>query len=291
MRISRFVMSFTALIALSLCAHAQDSTTTTKKAKTQTSDTDMIVGGKDADANEWPWQVRLFENKKDTDGFCGGSLIARQWVLTAAHCLVDTKRVVIGYGNNKLNGLKRVASAKVIVHKGYDPDTMENDIALVKLSKPVKFGDGTTSVDVAGGDFYKKLVGTKAWVTGWGFLFDLEEFQEKYPDADIPWNKLTPKKLQEVDVTVQDLAVCQANYGESKIPEGQLCAGYKRGGKDSCQGDSGGPLVAADPKNDRGWVQVGVVSWGRGCARAKYFGIYTRADYYRGWVQTTIDKN
>lgn len=289
MRISRFVVSFAALIALSLGAYAQDSTTTNRK--TQTDDTDMIVGGKPADANEWPWQVRLFSGKNDGGGFCGGSLISKQWVLTAAHCLVDTKKVVVGYGSNKLDKLKRVPSAKVIVHKGYNPETMENDIALVKLSKPVKLGEGTTNVDMASGDFYKSLVGSKVWVTGWGYLFDLAQFQDKYPDADIPWDKLTPNNLQEVEIPVQEKAVCQANYGSSVIPDGQLCAGLKKGGKDSCQGDSGGPLVAADPNNEKGWVQVGVVSWGRGCARAKLFGIYTRADYYRGWVKKTIDQN
>lgn len=289
MRLSRFVLSFTALIAFSLSAHAQDSTTTTP-ALSQTGDTDMIVGGKDADTNEWPWQVRLFRNKNDGHGFCGGSLIGRQWVLSAAHCLDDKDKVVVGYGSNKIGGLKRIASAKVIVHKGFNPETMVNDIALIKLAKPVKFGSSATSIDIGSNDFYKTLVGTKAWVTGWGYLFDLALFQEKYPDADIPWDDLVPAKLQEVDITVQNLSVCQANYGGT-IPDGQLCAGYKRGGKDSCQGDSGGPLVAPDPNNQKGWVQVGVVSWGRGCARAKYFGIYTRADYYRGWVKSMIEQN
>lgn len=287
MRFSRIAMSFAALIALSLSAQAQSTDTTTTNA---TDDTDMIVGGKPADANEWPWQVRLFSNKSDSDGFCGGSLISKQWVLTAAHCLVDTKKVVVGYGNNSLKSLKRVASAKVIVHKSYNPETMVNDIALVKLAKPVKFGGGTASVDMASGDFYKGLPGKKVWVTGWGYLFDLEKFQENYPDADIPWEKLTPNKLQEVEIPVQSMTECQANYGGT-VPDGQLCAGLRKGGKDSCQGDSGGPLVAADPDNQKGWVQVGIVSWGRGCARAKFFGIYTRADYYRGWVKSTIEKN
>jgi secreted trypsin-like serine protease len=257
---------------------------------TQTNDTDMIVGGTTAAPNQWPWQVRLFRDSTDDTGFCGGSLISSRWVLTAAHCVPDVDKLVVGYGSNNLGELTRVESARVISHKGYNPETMINDVALIKLKTPVKFAEGTAAVDISSTEFFDGLGSSKVTVTGWGYLFDLDLFQSKYPDKDVPWDKLTPSKLQEVAVPMQSMELCQANYEGSPIPAGQFCAGLKKGGKDSCQGDSGGPVVAADPTNKRGFVQVGIVSWGRGCARAKLFGIYTRTDTFHSWVTATIKK-
>lgn len=262
--------------------------------KSATADTDMIVGGKVADANKWPWQVRLFEDRFDVGGSCGGTLIAKQWVLTAAHCTKDHESFVVGYGSNKISKLKRVDSTKVITHPGYDPLTMQNDIALIKLKSPVAFGNGTTNVDLATTDFFQSLEGKKSTVTGWGYLYDLDAFQKKYPGTEVDWNSLTPNDLQEVEVSVQNFDACRASYtsqGANDIPEGQMCAGLNRGGKDSCQGDSGGPLVAPDPANKKGFVQIGVVSWGRGCAQPKLFGIYTRTDFYADWIKKAIVRN
>ncbi len=271
-----------------LNAYADDIT------KSATADTDMIVGGKTAAANKWPWQVRLFEDTHDTAGICGGTLIARQWVLTAAHCTKDHDSFVVGYGSNKLEKLKRVDSLIVLSHPGYDPLTMQNDIALIKLKSPATFGNGATSVDLASHEFFQTLEGKKTTVTGWGYLYDVDAFQKKYPGTEVDWNALTPSDLQEVEVPVQNFDKCRASYtsqGANDIPEGQMCAGLKSGGKDSCQGDSGGPLVAPDQSNKKGFVQVGVVSWGRGCAQPKLFGIYTRTDFYRDWIKQTIVKN
>ncbi len=262
--------------------------------KNATLDTDMIVGGRSADANKWPWQVRLFEDAADKSGICGGSLIAKQWVLTAAHCTPGRTSFVIGYGSNKLADLQRVDSALVIPHAGYNPDTMENDIALIKLASPVDYGNGASNVDLASTDFYNTLEGKKVTVSGWGYVFDYSAFQKEFPDTEVDWGLLTPNELQEVEVPVQNFDACRQSYtsqGAGDIPEGQMCAGLKRGGKDSCQGDSGGPLVAANPDNKKGYVQVGVVSWGRGCAQPKLFGIYTRTDYFAGWVKKTISEN
>ena len=262
--------------------------------KSATADTDMIVGGKTADANKWPWQVRLFEDSNDKTGICGGTLIAKQWVLTAAHCTKDHESFVVGYGSNKLAKLKRVDSIMVLAHQAYDPLTMQNDIALIKLKSPVTFGGGATNVDLASPEFFQTLEGKKTTVTGWGYLYDADAFQKKYPGTEIDWNSITPTDLQEVEVPVQNFDACRASYtsqGANDIPEGQMCAGLKHGGKDSCQGDSGGPLVAPDPSNKKAFVQVGIVSWGRGCAQPKLFGIYTRTDFYADWIKNTITAN
>jgi secreted trypsin-like serine protease len=271
--------------------------------KSATFDTDMIVGGTTAVANKWPWQIRMFYENADTDGGCGGSLISKQWVLIAAHCVsqfndnnelvLKQPAYVIGYGANKLDELKRVDTALVIPHPGYVPRTNDNDIALIKLAEPVQYGNGVASVDLGTPELYHKLVGTKATVTGWGYILDRDRFQRENPDVELAHEFLAPRDLQEVQVPVQDLEKCRANYAEigQGVPDGQLCAGRNVGGKDSCQGDSGGPLVAPDPTSPKGWRQVGVVSWGIGCAEAKKFGVYTRTDFYLDWIKQTIADN
>ncbi len=258
-----------------------------------TSDSDMIVGGWPAKDNEWPWQVRLYENPGDEWGFCGGSLIDSQWVLTAAHCVPGVTSLTVGYGSVDRAKQKRVDSAIVVSHPGYNTtNNSENDIALVKLAKPVKFTKGAAKVSLANNDQYKASFGETAYVTGWGMLLEQEKLDKKYPDGKIPWGEFVPMRLMEVDVKVQDLGDCRANYGDGvAIPVGHLCAGYAPGGKDSCQGDSGGPLVIQDAKSKTGWTQLGVVSFGVGCARPKLYGAYTRVDFFRKWIKATIAAN
>jgi tryptase len=255
-------------------------------------DRGRIVGGVAADPNEWPWQVRLFNPEDDDEGYCGGSLIARQWVLTAAHCTYQDgaflDEIVIGYGSNELGKLSRIASGKVIPHAEYDAATFANDIALIKLAKPAKIITGTT-IDLPRQGSLGHLAGKTAWLTGWGHLYDPKQLAEKYPDGDIPSGELVPAKLQEVDVVIQDDGACLKSNGGAPYPEGQLCAGHDLGGKDSCYGDSGGAMVIAD---DRGtWRQAGIVSWGQGCAQPGQFGFYTRTDYHRDWIESTIARN
>jgi secreted trypsin-like serine protease len=279
----------TALLAFALSTTA----VVAQEQAANTSDSDMIVGGWPAKDNEWPWQVRLYSEPGDIWGFCGGSLIDSQWVLTAAHCVPGVSRAVVGYGSVNRDGQKRVETAGIFSHPQYDPNTSANDIALIKLASPVKFGKGTARVALANNERYKVSLGETAYVTGWGALMDQEKLEKAYPDGNIPWNKIVPMRLMEVDVQVQDIEECRVNYGSGAvvIPKGHLCAGYAPGGKDSCQGDSGGPLVVQDPTSRTGWTQLGVVSFGVGCARPQLYGVYTRVDYFRKWIKDTIAAN
>ena len=96
----------------------------------------MIVGGTAAPDGKYPWQVRLYSNMDDTVGFCGGSIIDAQWILTAGHCLMDTDAVVVGYGSNDRTKTKKIESEKIIVHPGYIAGE-KADLALVKLKQPI----------------------------------------------------------------------------------------------------------------------------------------------------------
>jgi len=93
-------------------------------------------------------------------------------------------------------------------------------------------------------------------------------------------------ELQEVDVPIVSNATCNTSYG-GEITANMICAGYAQGGKDACYGDSGGPLFVPD-ETGTGWVQVGVVSWGEGCALPNYYGVYARVSRYQSWIESYV---
>lgn len=216
-----------------------------------------IVGGVPAEEGEFPFIVYL--------GGCGGSLYAPDLVLTAAHCVDDKAddeiTVTAGTNDKEDPDAIRVQSTEITIAPGYEPPGMPpgpesggSDWALVKIEKPLDL----PTLNIAPDDRYNE---GDFQISGWGFT---EPMLKEYP-----------RQLHKATVPFVDDAACSAAFpNHNFIPEEEICAGYLGEGKiDSCYGDSGTPMFRKD-ENDK-WVQVGIVSWSIGCARAEYPGVYT----------------
>ncbi|NOX61864.1 MAG: serine protease [Chloroflexi bacterium] len=233
-----------------------------------------IIGGEDAPPDAWPWMTALVFSDAANDfeaQFCGGSLIAPNWVLTAAHCveeLLSPSEVQVIVGAYDLtNAPPRINVKRFIIHQDYNPSTVDSDIALLELEKP----SNQPLAPVIGPDNSTLAApGVMATVIGWGTT-----------NAVKP---VFPTILQQVSVPIVSNETCNESQSyDGAVTPNMLCAGYAEGGKDSCQGDSGGPLMV--PNGDS-WVQAGIVSWGYECAAPNLYGVYTRVSNFKAWIET-----
>ncbi|XP_057657586.1 proclotting enzyme [Diorhabda carinulata] len=244
-------------------------------AKNGYQDQKRIVGGHNTEVNEWPWIAALFNGGRQ---FCGGSLIDNSHILSAAHCVAhmsswDVARLTVRLGDHNIKSNsetrhieKRVK--RVVRHRGFDARTLYNDIAILTLDSPVEFTQQIRSVCLPTSTI--DPTGKTGTVIGWGSL------RESGPQ---------PAVLQEVNIPIWNNLNCKVKYGAAApggIVEHMLCAGEAN--RDSCSGDSGGPLMINDGK----WLQVGIVSWGIGCGKGQYPGVYTRVDKFIPWIQKNL---
>ena len=246
-----------------------------------------IVGGEAViDPTQFPWQVVLFHRGADNvmRPVCGGSLIARNWVLTAAHCVATDPQGTykVGYGSTHISTDKIVDVVKVVAHESYNQSLMDNDIALLELSADAEIPQSSLARLPVARAIDPIEPGATVTVTGFGTTTQCGGGSAAAPECNMQ------DQLRHTEVPVVANAACRSDYaGEPQnIGENQLCAGEEQGGRDSCQGDSGGPLVFREVD---GWIQVGVVSWGAGCAKARKPGIYTRVAAYADWIHYSLN--
>jgi secreted trypsin-like serine protease len=238
-----------------------------------------IVNGRNADPLRWPWiaAIGMGDGQGGVSSYCAGTLIARGWLLTGAHCeVLAGDFAVMGRPDLSKHTGKVVEIVEVIPHPRFDPATLDFDVALARLSDeqaidPVAMTDDAESAVTNAGE---------VWIAGWG---QLGEFRYDRPNA-----------LQEVNVTMTSQASCVQNYLaiDRVVTDNMFCARGDANGGDACKGDSGGPIVAFDPIDAQGRpaTLLGVISKGAGCARPGYPGIYARLSRLLTWVNTCMDQ-
>ncbi|KAI9932554.1 hypothetical protein ASPWEDRAFT_166206 [Aspergillus wentii DTO 134E9] len=226
-----------------------------------------IVGGSQARIEDYPYQVSLHNN----DTFlCGGSIISTEHILTAAHCVTPYlgRPLSVRVGSSEYeSGGELIDVAKATPHLEFDTSTLQNDIAILRLAKNLEFGPKVLPVELPCSCDGDPATGTKCSVSGWGATT---------ADGDVV------PHLRAAFVPITDHKECAENLaasGHDHVTDLMICAGEVAGGRDSCSGDSGGPLVDVSSKK-----QVGVVSWGFGCGRPGFEGVYTSTAAYEAWI-------
>lgn len=266
-----------------------------------------ILGGRKA-VEPWPWMAAVFivnpaRGPLGAELKCGGSVIGRQWILTAAHCVVDKENdnkvrdpetVIVKLGlthvKNETN-LLEFESQQFIIHEEYDPETLDYDIALIKLNRLVDFNVFVRPVCLPpeelpeGTNLYKYR--ESAYAIGWG------HDKKKGPKEKV--RTKTVEHLKELQLPIQSEDRCRDSL-QGKIfifTDQMFCAGSGAGEVDTCQGDSGGPIMQSQ-LNEEGnvyWVQIGVVSWGIGCGQVNTYGFYTHVQRLRNWIVEKMNTN
>ena len=227
-----------------------------------------IVGGTPALISDFPWQVYI----QAGDFMCGGSIIANNWILTAAHCVsgVQPADVLVKAGaTNPYNFLEgKVYQVNLVtVHEDYNSTTLENDLALIRLKTVIDIPNALPIRLLKPEDDEEgaAVPGVMTWVTGWG-LTDVSS--ETYPDG-----------LQKVELPIVSRSVASVVWRD--IPDNFIMAGYRSATKDACSGDSGGPMVVSVSGEYR---QAGIVSWGSSLCNT-YSG-FTQVSAFIPWIET-----
>ncbi|KAJ8041898.1 Prothrombin [Holothuria leucospilota] len=229
-----------------------------------------------------PWVARLYNQKRDI--ICGGSLIDRQWVLTAANCFhgddVPAKQdLSIRVGDHNEESREFIEVEEIYEHEDFDLSTLKNDIALIKLVSPFRrFADYIRPICLANKTNYPQLVtrGTLGRVTKW-----------RVPTEE---GVGVPGQLTEAYLPFEVYLFCKGQFRKRRrtFTKNMFCAGYSLGASVPFFGEIGGPFSVKDETGR--WYLIGVLSWDQNNGGEHNYGVYTRYPKYNEWVQETITK-
>ncbi|XP_014208050.1 uncharacterized protein LOC106639117 [Copidosoma floridanum] len=246
--------------------------------RTQVPSQARIVGGGSSSAGSWPWQVALY---KEGDYQCGGAIIGDRWIVSAAHCFyrAQDEHWVARIGATRKGSFPSpyeqvIRVDYILLHPEYVDNGFINDIALLRLEKPLEFSDYVRPVCLPAAEPESGAIGT---ATGWGQLYEI--------------GRMFPDTLQEVELPLISTEECRRKtlfLPLYRITSGMICAGVKDGGRDACLGDSGGPLVSLE--SDNKYTLHGITSNGYGCGRPDRPGVYTKVYHYMGWIERVMSR-
>nr|CAH7721651.1 unnamed protein product [Callosobruchus chinensis] len=228
-----------------------------------------IIGGTEAKRYKWPWHVAVLNQHMEV--FCGGTLISPRWVLTASHCIRKYLRVRLNVHDLQARDGADVEMVvyKTFPHPKFDYKTVDNDIALLMLPRPVH-------IPVACLPTKRPKPRQLCSVMGWGKV-DPEDVY------GIP-------VLHEAKLPIVPSRTCRKSYKQFFISTNMLCAGWASGRADTCAGDSGGGLMCALKHNRKTVYSIqGITSFGDGCGLKNKYGIYTTVFNYIGWINYVIN--
>ena len=217
----------------------------------------------------WPWEV-VFLDGIDLPQ-CGGTLIAEDWVLTAAHCYPTPGDIVrVGTRNLASQDGQTAHAGFVCTHPDFDYGTLESDVALVRLQETLTQPFASLTPDAT-----HQAAGTSAMAVGWG-----------RSDPNIPG---PANELQNAPLPILPTATCQAAYPAppAQFLDGMMCAGEQGVARGPCVADSGGPLLVEESPNN--WLQIGVTSWGDVCQLGIFpYGVFTKVSDFNGWINDVL---
>ncbi|KAM9795915.1 transmembrane protease serine 9 isoform 2-T4 [Syngnathus typhle] len=230
-----------------------------------------IVGGVTARRGEWPWIGSLQYQRLH---HCGATLVHSKWLLTAAHCFKSDRSPVhwvVSLGSVLRSGVGAVVIPiqRVIIHPDFNGTSMDHDVALLELLIPAPMSHTIQAVCLPS-PAHRFLHDAECYISGWGSI----------REGGSPTNL-----LQKAPVSTIEQEDCRQSYGDNLTPH-MMCAGYMEGGRDTCLGDSGGPLTCREGFGQ--WFVAGVTSWGHGCGRVGFPGIYTRVTSVRNWISSYL---
>ncbi|XP_050668519.1 trypsin alpha-3-like [Leptidea sinapis] len=231
-------------------------------------DDDKIVGGTNVNIKKLPYQAFIRTFKGNRYFQCGGSIISKEYILTAAHCLYGMDEAYVRTGSTEYDDINNalILAKSFKSHPNYTHTSHDNDIGVVQLARKLDLSGKTEKIIKLVDAGTKLPVGGKLTVSGWGVTSE---------DGRVS------RHLKDVQIQIVSDADCRKMYKE-EFTENMFCAGVPEGGKDACQGDSGGPGVLTD-----NGIQVGVVSYGRGCGRAGTPGVFANlaSKAMREWIK------
>ncbi|XP_011296220.1 phenoloxidase-activating factor 2 [Musca domestica] len=252
-----------------------------------------IQGARDNEAEfgEFPWMVAILRAMDYVGDIiyqyaCGGSLIAKNVILTAAHCVInrEANELIVRAGewdtkttNEILPHVDRRVR-EIIRHERFHKGAVYNDVALLILSEDFQWQENIRPICLP--ESSMKFDHSRCYATGWG--------KDKFSNAG-EYQTI----LKKVDVPIVPHDTCEANLRQTRLGlhfslhESFICAGGEKG-KDTCKGDGGSPLVCPMPGTPDRFYQAGIVSWGIGCAEENIPGVYANVPHLRSWISEKL---